>query len=448
MRTWYVGEWGRGRGGEARGGARRALAQRRSNSSSTKSPVSQQAHLIHCRASRAARWSPAAERRCRSASPRTTGCRCPRLQSRREAEDTGQSIHGFSQRARQRKGSAVAGNLAACCAAHFAADEAVRSAVRAAPCHSPLAITPSWFVARQLTMACKNGESEHSENQHTQHRVPGQTSTARKPTRPHRSCPEAVQQYNTTAWCCLISALTRCCCRKLCRKSPWGSFHFLRLSAPPAAGTAGAAQQQVRARSGVGGMMYDMPGNARTHTQTYTQQALAATHLRQRCAPWGRLSARGRPAGSGTTEYIAISRGAADGPGIWGPQPQPTALPPPLRRSVITQPRPYQLGLLLTFLWWVRVARVLPMRRSHSRTVLSWLEVTTCTAPGRGARAFSTHTGAQAQPQHCSYTIHCCGTPMRTSAKQRCMQSGRTWGSVGSARMEETVSSCPVRQWA
>lgn len=36
------------------------------------------------------------------------------------------------------------------------------------------------------------------------------------------------------------------------------------------------------------------------------------------------------------------------------------------------------MGQWLTFLWCVSVASVLPMRRSHSRTVLSWLAVITC----------------------------------------------------------------------
>ena len=100
----------------------------------------------------------------------------------------------------------------------------------------------------------------------------------------------------------------------------------------------------------------------------------------------------------------------------------------------------------------------MPMRRSHSRTVLSWLEVTTCTAAGgvnaaavEKARAvLSTHCGSCRLTSTQHTNTHYCSTAHR-HRRGVPVQGGAgalTCGSVGSARMEEIVSSCPVRQWA
>lgn len=79
--------------------------------------------------------------------------------------------------------------------------------------HSPLASTPSWLTAMQFTIACAAGAV---------------CKTAQL-----GHC--AGNKRNLRGSVAALARLTRCCCRKLCRKSPCGSLNFLRLSAAPAA---------------------------------------------------------------------------------------------------------------------------------------------------------------------------------------------------------------------
>lgn len=87
---------------------------------------------------------------------------------------------------------------------------------QAADAHSPLAMTPSWLTAMQFTIAC-TARSAYSSAEWAKQR-PSRSSRGSLATPP---------------------CLTRCCCRKLCRKSPCGSLNFFRLSAAPGRGHRG-----------------------------------------------------------------------------------------------------------------------------------------------------------------------------------------------------------------
>lgn len=210
--------------------------------------------------------------------------------------------------------------------------------------HSPLAITPSWLTAMQFTMACRGWfvllsvqPLAMAKGWGVRSRL-GERQAGRPP------------------------SLTRCCCRKLCRKSPCGSLNFFRLSAAPVHRSEGGKSGRRAVRhllAGWQGASADCPH----HPQCCMAMA-PRTNRTQRCARWARPPAPSQPAERGGAMRLHAQQGAAN-----------VAC---LRRLLPDEPQACPVAHWPTFLWCVRVASVLPMRRSHSRTVLSWLAVITC----------------------------------------------------------------------